>query len=305
MLLYVVNRLLLAVVTVFGVLLFVFVATRMSGDVALLMLPQDATDEQLAAFRARHGLDQPYIVQFLYYLGGFMSGDFGISLRYQRPAIDVVLQRLPATYELALTAFAVAMVAGVTMGILAAYRRGSLFDRWARTSAIMLQSMPNFWIAIMAILVFAVWLGWLPTSGRGSWSSLVMPALTLATFPVAAIMRMTRTSILETIQSEYVKFLRIKGVPERTILWRHALRNALIPVIALSGLQLGTLMGGAVITETIFNWPGLGSLMIESFISRDYPVIQLGVLLIAMFLILLNLAVDLVFCVVDPRIRYA
>lgn len=302
---YILNRLVLAVITVLGVVLLVFIATRMSGDVALLMMPQDASEEQLAAFRQRHGLDQPYIVQFFYYLQGLAGGDFGMSLRYQRPAINVVMQRLPATYELALTAFAVAMVLGVTLGIVAAYNRGSLLDRTIRTSSIMLQSMPNFWVAIMAILLFAVTLGLLPTSGRGSWSALVMPALTLATFPLAAIMRMTRTSILETIESEYVKFLRIKGVPERTILWRHALRNALIPVIALSGLQLGNLMGGAVITETIFNWPGLGSLMVESFISRDYPVIQAGVLLIALFLILLNLAVDLVFCVIDPRIRYA
>ncbi len=198
-----------------------------------------------------------------------------------------------------------ALVIGVTLGVISAYFRGGWADRIIRTTAVLLQSMPNFWIAIMAILLFAVMLGWLPTSGRRGLSSLIMPAATLMLFPLAAIMRMTRTSILETIESDYVKFLRIKGVSEGRILRRHALRNALIPVIALSGLQLGNLMGGTVITETIFNWPGLGSLMIESFVSRDYPVIQVGVLMISTFLILLNLVVDLLFCVVDPRIRYA
>ena len=305
MLNYILKRLGLAAITIFGVLLLIFVAARASGDVTLLMLPQDATDEMIAAFRAQHGLDQPVIVQFWQFIMGMLSGDFGTSLRYQRPAIEVILQRLPATLELTLSAFGLALVLGVTLGMLAAYWRGSLFDRVIRVVAIMLQSMPGFWLAIMAILVFAVTLGWLPTSGRNGVLSLVMPAVTLATFPLSAILRMTRSSILETIESEYVKFLRIKGVPESTILWRHALRNALIPVIALCGLQLGNLMGGAVITETIFNWPGLGSLMIESFVSRDYPVIQVGVLFIATMLILLNLAVDLLFCVVDPRIRYA
>ncbi|MCW1931422.1 ABC transporter permease [Pararhodobacter zhoushanensis] len=305
MLNYILKRLGLAAITIFGVLLLIFVAARASGDVTLLMLPQDATDEMIAAFRAQHGLDQPVIVQFWQFLMGMLSGDFGTSLRYQRPAIEVILQRLPATLELTLSAFGLALVLGVTLGMLSAYWRGSLFDRVIRVVAIMLQSMPGFWIAIMAILVFAVTLGWLPTSGRSGFLSLIMPAVTLATFPLSGILRMTRSSILETIESEYVKFLRIKGVPESTILWRHALRNALIPVIALCGLQLGNLMGGAVITETIFNWPGLGSLMIESFVSRDYPVIQVGVLFIATLLILLNLAVDLLFCVVDPRIRYA
>jgi len=302
---YILKRLGLAVITIFGVMLLIFVAARLSGDVTLLMLPQDATDEMIAAFRAEHGLDKPMPVQFLNFLQGVLTGDFGYSLRYQRPAIEVIFQRLPATLELTLTAFGLALVLGVTLGMLAAYFRGTVFDRAVRTTAILFQSMPGFWIAIMAILIFAVTLNWLPTSGRSGVASLIMPAITLALFPLSAILRMTRTSVLETIESEYVKFLRLKGVPEHTIVWRHALRNALIPVIALCGLQLGNMMGGAVITESIFNWPGLGSLMIESFISRDYPVIQIGVLFIATMLVLLNLAVDLLFCVVDPRIRYA
>lgn len=302
---YIFKRLGLAVVTVFGVLLFVFVATRLSGDVALLMLPQDASDAQIAAYKAAHGLNLPLPAQFAAFVGAMLTGDFGMSLRYQSPAIHVIAQRLPATLELVLTAFALAAVLGITLGVLAAYFRGGWIDRLTRTSAIMAQSMPNFWIAIMAILVFAIKLEWLPTSGREGLASLVMPAVTLALFPLSAIMRMTRSSILETIESEYVKFLRIKGVSEIRILWRHALRNALIPVVALGGMQLSVLVGGTVITEMIFNWPGLGSLMIESFISRDYPVIQVGVLLTSTVLILLNLAVDLLFAVIDPRISYA
>lgn len=305
MLNYILKRLGMAVITILGVLFIIFVAARASGDVTLLMLPQDATEEMIAVFRAKHGLDQPVVMQFLNFVGGMMTGDFGTSLRYQRPAIEVIGERLPATLQLTLVAFAIALVIGVVFGMISAYWRGTWLDRILRTTAVLLQSMPGFWIAIMAVLVFAVNLGWLPTSGRSGWASMIMPALTLATFALSAIMRMTRTAILETIESEYVKFLRIKGLSEVTILWRHALRNALIPVIALCGLQLGNMMGGAVITETIFNWPGLGSLMIESFMSRDYPVIQVGVLLISTMLILLNLAVDLAFSLVDPRIRHA
>lgn len=304
MLSYILKRLGLAVITVLGVLFIIFVAARASGDVTFLMLPQDATEEMIANFRAKHGLDQPVVVQFMRFVGGMLTGDFGQSLRYQRPAIEVIGERIPATLQLTLVAFGIAMVLGVGLGMVSAYWRGTWADSVIRTVAVLLQSMPGFWIAIMCVLIFAVNLGWLPTSGRAGWTSMILPALTLATFALSAILRMTRTAILETIESEYVKFLRIKGVSEVTILWRHALRNALIPVIALCGLQLGNMMGGAVITETIFNWPGLGSLMIESFMSRDYPVIQVGVLLISAMLILLNLAVDLAFSLVDPRIRY-
>ena len=203
-----------------------------------------------------------------------------------------------------LTAFLVAVVVGLSLGILAARTRGSAIDRAARTFAVFGQSMTHFWIGMMAILIFAVTLRWLPTSGSGTWLHLIMPALTLATFPMAAIMRITRSSMLETLDAEYVKFLRVKGLAERLIVWKHALRNALIPVVALSGIQLGNLLGGAVIVETVFSWPGLGNLMVESIVSRDYPVIQSGVLMIAIFLISLNFVVDMLFGIIDPRIRY-
>lgn len=298
------HRLKLALITVFGVTLLVFIAARLSGDVVYTLVDASAGQEEIDKMRRQLDLDKPVWLQYISYVGHVARGDFGCSIRYQRPVVEVIAERIPKTVQLGLAAFAVALSLGISLGILAARTRGSLIDRAARTLAVLAQSMPHFWIGIMAILIFAVILRWLPTSGSGTWQHLVMPALTLATFPMAAIMRITRSSMLETLDAEYVKFLRVKGLAERLIVWKHALRNALIPVVALSGIQLGNLLGGAVIVETVFSWPGLGNLMVESIVSRDYPVIQSGVLMIAVFLITLNFLVDLVFGVIDPRIRY-
>lgn len=298
------HRLKLALITVFGVTLLVFIAARLSGDVVYTLVDASASREEIDKMRRQLDLDKPVWLQYVSYVGHVARGDFGRSIRYQRPVVEVIAERIPKTVQLGLTAFAVAVSLGISLGILAARTRGSIVDRAVRTLAVLAQSMPHFWIGIMAILIFAVILRWLPTSGTGTWQHLVMPALTLATFPMAAIMRITRSSMLETLDAEYVKFLRVKGLAERLIVWKHALRNALIPVVALSGIQLGNLLGGAVIVETVFSWPGLGNLMVESIVSRDYPVIQSGVLMIAVFLITLNFLVDLVFGVIDPRIRY-
>ena len=298
------HRLKLALITIFGVTLLVFIAARVSGDVVYTLVDASAGQEEIDKMRRQLDLDKPVWLQYISYVGHVARGDFGRSIRYQRPVVEVIAERIPKTVQLGLAAFAVALSLGISLGILAARTRGSLIDRAARTLAVLAQSMPHFWIGIMAILIFAVILRWLPTSGSGTWQHLVMPALTLATFPMAAIMRITRSSMLETLDAEYVKFLRVKGLAERLIVWKHALRNALIPVVALSGIQLGNLLGGAVIVETVFSWPGLGNLMVESIVSRDYPVIQSGVLMIAVFLITLNFLVDLVFGVIDPRIRY-
>jgi peptide/nickel transport system permease protein len=304
MLAFFLRRLKLALITVFGVTLLVFIAARLSGDVVYQIVGDAANKEEIENMRRELGLDRPVWMQYFVYVAEVAQGDLGRSIRYQRPVIELIAERIPKTVQLGLTAFVVAIVAGVSLGILAARTRGSVIDRSVRTLAVLAQSMPHFWIGIMAILIFAVFLRWLPTSGSGTWQHLVMPALTLATFPMAAIMRITRSSMLETLDAEYVKFLRVKGLAERLIVWKHALRNALIPVVALSGIQLGNLLGGAVIVETVFSWPGLGNLMVESIVSRDYPVIQSGVLMIAVFLITLNFLVDLVFGVIDPRIRY-
>jgi ABC-type dipeptide/oligopeptide/nickel transport system permease component len=304
MLSFFLRRLKLALITIFGVTLLVFGAARLSGDVVYQIVGDAANQEEIENMRRELGLDRPVWMQYFVYVAEVAQGDFGRSIRYQRPVIEVIAERIPKTVQLGLTAFVAAIVAGISLGILAARTHGSIIDRAARTLAVLAQSMPHFWIGIMAILIFAVILRWLPTSGSGTWQHLVMPALTLATFPMAAIMRITRSSMLETLDAEYVKFLRVKGLAERLIVWKHALRNALIPVVALSGIQLGNLLGGAVIVETVFSWPGLGNLMVESIVSRDYPVIQSGVLMIAVFLISLNFLVDLVFGVIDPRIRY-
>lgn len=304
MLSFVLRRLQLALITVFGVTLIVFIAARLSGDVVYTLVSDAADQEEIEKVRKELDLDRPAWLQYVSFVANVARGDFGRSIRYQRPVVEVIAERIPKTVQLGLTAFAVAIVGGISLGILAARTRGSIVDRAVRTFAVLAQSMPHFWIGMMAILIFAVTLRWLPTSGSGTWLHLIMPALTLATFPMAAIMRITRSSMLETLDAEYVKFLRVKGVTERLIVWKHALRNALIPVVALSGIQLGNLLGGAVIVETVFSWPGLGNLMVESIISRDYPVIQSGVLMISIFLISLNFAVDLIFGIIDPRIRY-
>lgn len=301
---YFLRRMRLAVITILGVSLIVFIASRLSGDVALLMMPQDATQEELAAFRHSLGLDAPYYVQYYKFLLNVAHGDFGESLRYRQPAIELVLSRLPATLELAFAAFFVSTAIGLLLGILSARMRGTFVDLASRVIAIIGQSMPNFWVGIMAILLFAVYLGWLPTSGRMGLQYMVLPVATLALTPIATTLRITRSAMLETLDGDYVKFLKIKGVSERLIVWKHALRNALVPVIALSGLILGFLIGGTVIVETVFAWPGLGNLMVEAIFTRDYPVIQAGVAVTSVFLILLNLAVDLMFGVIDPRVRF-
>jgi peptide/nickel transport system permease protein len=304
MLRYTLRRLLLGIVTLIGVSIIIFVASRLSGDVTYLLLPQDATQQQVEELRHQLGLDQPIYVQYLKFAEGVARGDFGESIRYRQPAMGLMLSRLPATLELAFAAFFVSLVIGLLFGIIAARARGTWLDRVIRTVAIIFQATPPFWIGIMAILVFAVQLHWLPTSGRSGFASLIMPALTLALFFFAALMRITRSAMIENINSEFVKFLRVKGASVRAIVYKHAFRNSMVSVIAFAGLLLVNLIGGTVIVETVFAWPGMGSLIVEAVNNRDYPLIQAGVFIIAVFLICLNIVVDLSFGVIDPRVRY-
>jgi peptide/nickel transport system permease protein len=304
MLRYFLSRLRLAVLTILGVSIIVFVTSRMSGDVTLLLLPQDASQEELAAARHQLGLDASYPVQYYRFLVNVAQGDFGESLRYREPAMGLILNRLPATLELAFAAFILSTAIGLLLGIVSARSRSSWFDYASRIFSIIAQSMPSFWVGIMLILVFAVQLHWLPTSGDLGPIYFVLPVVTLALVPIASTLRVTRSAMLETLDADYVKFLRVKGLAERFIVWKHALRNALVPVIAISGLTLGFLIGGTVIIESVFAWPGLGNLLVESIFTRDYPVIQAGVAVTSVFLILLNLAVDLLFGVIDPRVRF-
>lgn len=302
---YILRRILLGILTLIGVSMIIFVAARLSGDVALLLAPQDATDKEIQDIRVRLGLDKPIPVQYSIFFKNALRGDFGESIRYKKPALEVVVSRLPATVELVGTSFFLAIIIGILLGTTSATERGSWLDQSGKLFALFGQSMPGFWVGIMAILLFSVSLGWLPTSGRGGISHLILPASSMAWYSVASTMRVTRSSMLDVLDSEYIKMARLKGAPERLVIWKHALRNALIPVVGLCGMQLAHLIGGAVIIESIFSWPGLGSLIVDAVYSRDYPLVQAGVFFISAFLITLNLVVDLLYGVIDPRIRYA
>jgi len=269
------------------------------------MLPGDASVDQLEALRRELGLDRPVYIQYLQFLGGALRGDFGTSFRHQQPALGLVLERLPATMELAFAALLLATVVALPLGILAAIRHGRLIDALAMGFAVVGQSTPTFWMGIMLILVVSVELGVLPTSGRGGWEYLILPAVTLGTQFAALLARLTRTSMLEVLGQDFLRTARAKGLRERTVVFGHALKNASVPVITLAGLQFGTLLGGAVVTETVFAWPGVGRLAVQSIFVRDYPVVQAAVFVLALSFVTINLLVDLAYGQLDPRIRHA
>jgi peptide/nickel transport system permease protein len=286
-----------------GVVTLAFAALRLSGDPAATMLPGDASVEELVALRHQLGLDGPLWLQYVQFLGGALTGDFGTSFRHQQPALPLVLERLPATLELAGAALALAVALALPLGILAAVYRGRLLDVLAMAFAVVGQATPYFWMGIMLILVVSVELGWLPTSGRGGVERLILPAVTLGTHFAASLARLTRTSMLEVLGQQFVTTARAKGLSERSVVLAHALKNAAVPVVTLIGLQFGTLLGGAVVTETIFAWPGVGRLAVQSVFVRDYPVVQAGVFVLALTFVAINLLVDLLYGVLDPRIR--
>jgi peptide/nickel transport system permease protein len=301
---YIATRAGLAVVALLGVLLFVFAAARLTGDPSYLLAGDSPTPADIARIHQLLGLDKPIWLQFLIFLGALIRGDFGVSIHYHQSVLSLLAERVPATVELVLTAFLASQILGIVLGALAAINRGSVIDVGLRTVAALGQSMPNFWLGLVVIIVFAVGLGWFPTSGRQSLLSLVLPAFTLALYPLAATMRITRSSMLEAMGSESVRYLNAKGLRPRLVVWKHALRNALVPIAALAGSQLSFLLGGTVIVETVFAWPGLGSLMVDAVHARDYPLIQAATVLTSTAVVFLNLGVDLLFGVIDPRIRY-
>jgi peptide/nickel transport system permease protein len=287
----------------FGVVTLVFAALRLSGDPAATMLPGDASVDELGALRRQLGLDRPLWLQYVQFLGGALSGDFGTSFRHQQPALPLVLERLPATLELAGAALLLAVALALPLGILAAVYRGRVVDVAAMAFAVVGQATPYFWMGIMLILIVSVELGWLPTSGRGGLERLILPAITLGTHFAASLARLTRTSMLEVLGQQFVTTARAKGLSEWSVVLAHTLKNAAVPVITLIGLQFGTLLGGAVVTETIFAWPGVGRLAVQSVFVRDYPVVQAGVFVLALTFVAINLLVDLLYGVLDPRIR--
>ena len=301
---FITRRLLDAIFVVLGVSFVVFIMVHLSGDPVLLMLPLDASQQQVDEFRHRLGFDRPLLVQYLRFLSGAARGDFGNSLRFNQPALRLVAERLPATAELALVSLALAAGFGVPAGVIAAVGRGRGWDVGIRVLALVGQAVPIFWLGIMLILLFGERLRVLPTSGIGTWRHIILPAASLAAYSAASISRLQRSAMLEVLGREYVMTARAKGLRNFTVITKHALRNALIPVVTVIGLQMGTLLGGAIITETIFAWPGVGRLSLQAIQSRDYVLVQASVFVVATVFVLINLVVDILYAVLDPRIRY-
>ena len=300
---YVLRRLAQSVLVLLGVSFVVFFILYLTGDPALVLLPPDATAEDIREFRARMGFNDPFIVQYGRFLGGALRGDFGQSVRHGEPAFGLVLERLPATFELSGAALLVALVLAIPAGVVSAVRRNTATDYVATVVALLGQSMPTFWLGIMLILIFSVQLNVLPSSGRGGLEHLLLPAVTLGLFTTARITRLTRSGMLEVLNQDYIRTARAKGVSGPPVVWKHAFKNAAIPIVTIVGIELGTLLGGSVITETIFAWPGVGRLSVQAIYNRDYPVVQAAVFLLASTFVLVNLVVDLLYTYLDPRIR--
>ncbi|MCC7107138.1 MAG: ABC transporter permease [Chloroflexi bacterium] len=301
---YIVRRLLYSVFVVLGASSLVFALTFLSGDPVRLFLGMDATPEQVERVRHQLGYDRPIYVQYVDFVGRAVRGDFGASLQYNQPAMQLVLQQFPASLQLAVVALAVTLLISTPAGILGAVKRNSFFDRLSLVIALLGQSMPVFWLGIVLILVFAVTLRWLPASGGGSVESLILPGLTLGAYSTAITTRLLRSSLIEVMGQDYVRTARAKGLRERGILVGHALKNASIPVVTVIGLQAGALLGGALITETVFSYPGLGRLAMHAISTRDVPVVQAFVVVAASLVVLINLAVDVSYAWLDPRIKH-
>jgi peptide/nickel transport system permease protein len=301
---YILGRLGQAVLCLFAVAIIVFILGRLTGDPLVMMLPPDSTKEDYNMMSEHLGLDKPYIVQFWRFIIGAVRGDFGTSIRYQEPAMGLVFERFPATLELTLVAIAIAVFIALPTGILSAVKRDSVFDKFGKTAALAGQSMPIFWVGIMMMWAFAVVLELLPPAGRGGLRNIILPAITLGWYVNAALMRVARSSMIDVLDSEYVKLARVKGLPEKVVILKHALKNAAIPIITLAGMHFAGLLRGAVVTETVFAWPGLGRLAVSAVYARDFPLIQASVLFMALVFILMNLTVDILYAYLDPRIRY-
>ena len=283
----------------------VFVLARATGDPLHMILPMSATEEDYANARAYLGLDRPYLEQYFSFVGKAVRGDFGMSLRARRPVMELIQERLPNSLRLGLFAMTVSLAMAFPLGVMAAVKKGSAVDRMAQVIAVLGQSLPTFWVAIVLVEVVAGRLQWLPAGGIDGFTSYILPGFTLGWFVVAGLMRLLRSGMLEVLDSEYVKLARVKGVAERRVVWLHALKNALIPVVTFAGIYFGILVTTAIVVETVFAWPGLGRLAYEGITSRDFPVIQAVVLTTAAIVAVVNLCVDCLYAFIDPRIRFA
>ena len=302
---YIAIRLVLAVVTVIGISIIVFLMARISGDVTALLLPPEdvSRPEDFVRLRAAYGLDKPVVEQYFVWIGNLLQGDFGESIRFRQPALDLIWLKIPNTAKLAAVTAVFTLIIGVSIGIVSALKPGGLSDRFGRGIALLGQAAPNFVVAILLILLLAVQWRLLPTSGMGSAKNYIMPAFSLGLFSIAALVRMSRSAMLDVLDRDHIKLARLNGVPETSIIVRHALKNAAIPIITLFSVQFIFFVSGSVIVETIFAWPGMGRLTIEAIRARDYPLVQAIVLMVGIGVVLMNLLVDLLYAWIDPRIR--
>jgi ABC-type dipeptide/oligopeptide/nickel transport system permease component len=304
MLRFVVGRAAQSLLGLLVVTFVVFYAARLTGDPTVLMLSEMATREDAARLRAHLGLDKPLAAQYGLFLSQALQGDLGESTRYRRPVTDVLASRFPASLQLGSVAIVVSLLIALPIGVYSAVNRGTLLDVAGRMFAVLGQSLPLFWLGLILMLILAVWLGVLPAAGRGGLASLILPAMTMGWATTPAIMRLTRSAMLEVLESEYVKLARIKGLPEWRVIWKHALKNALLPVVTFSVLLFAEMIAGAIVTETVFAWPGVGQLLISSVNNRDFPMVQGTVLLLSALFILGNFAVDVLYAYLNPRIKY-
>ncbi|MFZ4451315.1 ABC transporter permease [Salibacterium aidingense] len=300
---YIRRRLIQLLPVMFIIIFIVYSLVYFAGDPVLLMLPENATQEDIAQMRAALNLDQPFYIQFFTYMSNVIQGDFGDSFSYNQPALDIVLERLPATIELGIASMIVAVGMAVPLGIWSALKRNSLTDVFITGGTVIGQAMPNFWLGIMLILVFSVNLSILPVSGTGTYAHLILPAITLGTGISAQIARLTRSSMLETLNQDYIRTAKSNGINRFSIIYLHAFRNSLIPVVTITAMQTNALIGGALVTEMIFAWPGLGQLLIQAIHARDMAIVQASVFIIAIIVILMNFIADILYKLLDPRIH--
>ena len=301
---YIIKRLALALIVLFGVATIVFFLVRMTGDPVRLLLPPEATEEQVEEMRIKLGYDRPLYVQYGEFMGKLAQLDLGRSLRYNEPAGSLIMERIPKTVSLALMGIGIAVVLSFILGTLAALNRGKAVEQLIMSFSIFGQSMPAFWFGILLILGFAVYLRWLPTGGMGDFRNYILPAVALGLRPAALMTRMLRSSMVEVLDADFIRTARAKGLSRTRVILRHALRNSLLPVITLIGGEFGSILGGSVVIETIFAWPGIGQLLSQAISYRDFPLVQAVIITIAGWFVFVNLAVDILYAYVDPRIRY-
>ncbi|MFB3119350.1 MAG: ABC transporter permease [Stenotrophomonas maltophilia] len=302
---YLVKRILMALVTLFAVSLIIFILSRASGDPRHIYLDDYSTQADWDQLTITLGLDKPYYQQYGIFIQSALSGDFGESIKEGRPSMEIILERIPATLQLGLAAFIFSVLLGVPLGILSAVKRGSALDIIGKVVALIGQSAPVFWLGLMLMFLFAVKLEWVPPFGKQQVSSIILPAIALGWFYAAANMRLLRSAMLNVLDSEFVRLARAKGVSNNAVIWKHSLRNALIPVLTFAGVTLGGLVTGSVVVETVFAWPGLGRLAIEALLGNDYPLMQAVIIAFTLMYVLAALFVDIMYAYIDPRIRYA